>query len=78
MKEPHNYKIVGYSMILIAISLTAIALLYLAIGNNVLYGDNIQREKTIEYEKQKQQLETENFLESYIILQYNKRIKYIN
>ena len=75
MKEPHNYKVVGYSMILIAISLTTIALLYLAIGNNVLYGDNIQREKTIEYEKQKEQLETENFLESYIILQYDERIK---
>ena len=43
MKEPHNHAQVGYGMILVAASLTAIALVALAIGSNVLFGDNIQR-----------------------------------
>ena len=46
MENPHNYRKVGYSMILVAASLTAIGLLHLAIGENVLYGDQIQRDKT--------------------------------
>ena len=45
MKEPHHQRIVGYSMILVSASLVAIALLYLAIGENVLYADEIVREK---------------------------------
>lgn len=43
MKEPHNHAHVGYGMILVAASLTVIALVALAIGSNVLFGDNIQR-----------------------------------
>ena len=43
MKEPRNYAKVGYSMIAVAASLTAIALIALAIGNDVLFADNIQR-----------------------------------
>lgn len=43
MKEPHNHAKVGYSMIVVAASLTAVALLALAIGSDVLYGDTIQR-----------------------------------
>ena len=50
MKEPHNHAQVGYSMILVAASLTAIALIALAIGADVLYGDNIQRESTAHFE----------------------------
>lgn len=50
MAEPHNYKKVGYSMILVSASLVAIALIGLAIGEDVLYGDNIQRAKTAEFE----------------------------
>ncbi len=49
MKEPHNYAHVGYSMILVAASLTAIALVGLAIGADVLFGDNIQRENTAHF-----------------------------
>lgn len=49
MKEPHNHAQVGYSMILVAASLTAIALIALAIGANVLFGDNIQRENTAHF-----------------------------
>ena len=43
MKEPHNRAHVGYGMILVAASLTVIALVALAIGSNVLSGANIQR-----------------------------------
>ena len=50
MKEPHNHAKVGYSMIVVSASLTAIALLALAIGEDVLYGDNIQRAQTAHFE----------------------------
>ena len=49
MKDPHNHAHVGYSMILVAASLTAIALVGLAIGADVLFGDNIQRENTAHF-----------------------------
>jgi len=51
MKEPHNHAQVGYSMILVAASLTAIALVALAIGSDVLFGDHIQRENTAHFEE---------------------------
>ncbi len=50
MKEPHNHAKVGYSMIVVSASLAAIALLALAIGEDVLFGDNIQRAQTAHYE----------------------------
>ena len=46
MKDPHNYKKVGYSMIVVAASLAIIGLIGLAIGHDVLFGDRIQRVKT--------------------------------
>jgi len=49
--DPHNYKKVGYSMILVAASLAAIAILYIIMGPDVLYGDNIQRAKTAHFEE---------------------------
>ena len=50
MKEPHHRKVVGQSMIAVSASLAVIGLLHLAIGGNVLYGDDIQRANTAEYE----------------------------
>jgi len=46
MKEPHNHRQVGYAMIAVAGGLAAIGLIALAIGGNVLYGDNLQRSHT--------------------------------
>ena len=46
MKPERNYAKVGYSMIVVAASLTLIALIGLAIGEDVLFGDDIQRENT--------------------------------
>ena len=51
MEDPHNYRKVGYSMILVAGSLAAIGFLHLAIGENVLFGDQIQRDKTAFHEE---------------------------
>lgn len=49
MKEPHNYAKVGYAMVVVAASLTAIALIGLAIGEDVLFADNIQRNNTAHF-----------------------------
>ncbi len=51
MKEPHNHAKVGYSMIVVSASLTAIALIGLAISGNVLYADDIQRASTAHFEE---------------------------
>lgn len=59
--QPHNYRAVGYSMILVAASLVVIALLYLAIGDDVLYSDRVGKQKQHEYnqflEEAKQKME---------------------
>ena len=49
MKEPHNHAKVGYGMIAVAASLAAIGLIGLAIGDNVLFSDNMQRESTAHF-----------------------------
>ncbi len=51
MKEPHHHAKVGYSMILVSVSLTAIALLGLAISSDVLFADKIQRAETAHFEE---------------------------
>lgn len=71
MIDSHNYRSVGYSMIAIAISLTIIALLYVVIGNDVLYGDKVQRNKTSTYEENKSQLEFNKLLEKSLFLIWN-------
>ncbi len=74
MDEPHNYRNVGYSMIVIAASLTIIALLYIAIGDDVLYGDRFQRNKTSIYEENINQLEFNKLLEKSFVIIINKEI----
>jgi len=54
MAEPHNYRKVGYSMILVSASLTAIALIGLAIGEDVLFSDKIQRANTAHFDECKE------------------------
>lgn len=41
MKEPHNYRKVGYSMIVISVSLTILGLVVWAIGNNYHFGSDL-------------------------------------
>ena len=61
MAEPHNYRAVGFSMILVSASLVVIALLYLAIGDDVLFSDRVGKQKQFEYqqflEEEKQKME---------------------
>ena len=54
MGEPHHQRTVGYSMILVSVSLVAIGILYLAIGENVLFADDIDRMRTTTYENCKE------------------------
>ncbi len=54
MKEPHNHAQVGYAMIAVAGGLAAIGLIALAIGGDVLYADNIQRENTAHFNECKE------------------------
>ena len=54
MKEPHYHAKVGYGMIMVSASLTAIALIALAIGGNVLFADNIQRDSTAHFNECKE------------------------
>jgi len=50
MQNPHHYRKVGYSMILVAASLAAIGIIQLAIGPDVLFADDMQRDKTAFFE----------------------------
>lgn len=50
MSDPHNYRKVGYSMILVSASLAMIAIIALAIGSDVLFGDKIERARTAEFD----------------------------
>ena len=50
MQNPHNYRKVGYSMILVAASLAAIGIVQLGIGTDVLFADSMQRDKTAFFE----------------------------
>ncbi len=54
MKEPHNHAKAGYGMIAVAASLAVIGLIALAIGSDVLYSDNIQRDNTAHFNECKE------------------------
>ena len=54
LENPHYHRKVGYSMILVAASLAAIGVLYMMIGENVLFADEIQRENTRHFEECKE------------------------
>ena len=54
MKEPHNHRQVGYAMIMVSASLAVIALIGLAIGDDVLFADNMQRDNTLHFNECKE------------------------
>src|SRR5437879_8148633 len=47
-KEPHNYRKVGYSMIVISVCLVVIGLLVWAIGSNYHFASNIMAEQEVD------------------------------
>ena len=54
MKDPHNYAKVGYSMILVAASLAAIGIIGLFMADDVLFSDNMARDKTAHFNECKE------------------------
>ena len=50
MQNPHNYRKVGWSMVLVAASLAAIGIVQVWIGPDVLFADDMQRHKTAFFE----------------------------
>ena len=50
MHNPHNYRKVGWSMVLVAASLAAIGIVQVWIGPDVLFADDMQRDKTAFFE----------------------------
>lgn len=54
MKEPHNYRAVGLSMIAVAASLAAIGLLVLVLNAEPFFSDNIMNQKIKQFEETKQ------------------------
>lgn len=67
MKEPHNHAKVGYSMIVVSASLTAIAIIALLIGGDVLFADKIQRAETAHFNECKANDFTGEGCEKYMV-----------
>ena len=67
MKEPHHLAKVGYSMILVSASLTAIGLIALTIGSDVLFADTIQRGQTAHFEECKSNDFVDESCEKYMV-----------
>ena len=49
MKDPKNMRGVGYSMILVSASLVGILIIGVAIGEDVLFADNMSRDSTAHF-----------------------------
>ena len=49
MKDPKNMRGVGYSMILVSASLLGVLIMGLAIGEDVLFADNMSRDSTAHF-----------------------------
>ncbi len=46
MKDPRNHRQVGYALIVMMATLAVVGIIYLAIGENVLFADTRQRDNT--------------------------------
>ena len=49
MKDPKNMRGVGYSMILVSASLLGVLIMGVAIGEDVLFADNMSRDSTAHF-----------------------------
>ena len=54
MKDPHNYRAVGWSMVVVAASLAIVGLLVLAIGQDPYFSDKIMKQKEAEFKEMKE------------------------
>ncbi len=63
MKDPHNYRTVGWSMVVVSASLAIIGLIVLGIGQDPYFSDKILKQKQAEFEaKKKMEAELGNSL----------------
>jgi len=53
MKEPHNYRAVGWSMVVVAGTLAVIGLLTLFLAEDITFSDDIMKENQREFEERK-------------------------
>ncbi len=53
MKDPHNYRAVGWSMVVVAASLAVIGLLVLILYDDPFFSDDIMREKEKDFDERK-------------------------
>ena len=53
MKEPHNYRAVGWSMVAVAGSLAIIGVISLFIADDPYFSDRIMKDKEKEFEERK-------------------------
>ena len=53
MKDPHNYRAVGWSMVVASAALAIIGLLVLAIGQDHYFSDKILKHKQAEFKEMK-------------------------
>jgi len=53
MKDPHNYRAVGWAMVAVAGSLAIIGLFVLAIGQDPYFSDKILKHKQAEFKEMK-------------------------
>ena len=61
MKDPHNHRAVGWSMVIVAGALASIGLLFLGVGHDPYFSDKIMKQKQAEFAKMKEmesQMET--------------------
>ena len=54
MKDPHNHRAVGWSMVVVAGALASIGLLFLGVGHDPYFSDNIMKQKQAEFAKMKE------------------------
>lgn len=54
MKDPHNYRAVGWAMVAVAGSLAIIGLIVLAIGQDPYFSDKILKHKQAEFKEMKE------------------------
>ena len=54
MKDPHNHRAVGWSMVIVAGALASIGLLFLGVGHDPYFSDKIMKQKQAEFAKMKE------------------------
>ena len=58
MKEPHNYRTVGWAMVAVAASLAIVGLIVISpIGHDPYFSSKIMKQKQAQFEEEKKQMD---------------------